>query len=136
MKKIWLFLRFFLYQFFGGNLRKTQWKIEIFEISKFWNFQNFRFSKFPKMFSSKNVVFFKKRFPRFFVAKMFCLRKLFFENYFSSISIRNFPRIPKIILRKPSDQFKYTKNTNYKFSILIYWIFDDLSILLRGATLN
>ena len=35
------------------------------------------------------------------------------------MSIRNFPKIPKIILRKSADQAKGAKNKNYEVAILI-----------------
>ena len=54
----------------------------------------------------------------------------------SPISIPNFPKIPKIILRKIADEFRDTKNTKSKFLILDYRNIDDFGNLLRGATLN
>ena len=63
-------------------------------------------------------------------------KKTFWKFFWTPMSIRNFPRIPKITLRKSSDHFKDTKNPNYENTFLIYWIFDDLRILLCGATLN
>ena len=37
------------------------------------------------------------------------------KNYCSPIPIPNFPKIPKIILRKPCDEFKYEKNKKLHF---------------------
>ena len=52
------------------------------------------------------------------------------------MSIRNFPENPKIILRKSADQAKGAKNKNYEVAILICANFEDIIVLLRGATLN
>ena len=49
------------------------------------------------------------------------------------MSMRNFPMIPKIILRKSADQAKDHKNQFSKPPILICAGSD---VLLRGATLN
>ena len=52
------------------------------------------------------------------------------------MSIRNFPENPKIILRKSADQAKGAKNKNYEVAILICANFEDIIVLLRGATLK
>ena len=52
------------------------------------------------------------------------------------MSIRNFPLIPKIILRKSADQAKAEKNPYSKLGNLISSIFEVFDVLLRGATLN
>ena len=52
------------------------------------------------------------------------------------MSIRNFPENPKIILRKSADQAKGAKNKNYEVAILICANFEDIDVLLRGATLD
>ena len=52
------------------------------------------------------------------------------------MSIRNFPLIPKIILRKSADQAKGEKNPLCKLAILICRNFEVFDVLLRGATLK
>ena len=52
------------------------------------------------------------------------------------MSIRNFPKIPKIILRKSADQAKGEKNPLCKLAILICRNFEVFDVLLLGATLN
>ena len=82
-----------------------------FEISKFWIFIDF----FNDFFSTKNrkMLVPKKHFDQkcsdFFRRKMF--RPIFFRV---PISIPNFPKIPKIILRTACDRSKYTKNAHEK----------------------
>ena len=68
--------------------------------------------------------------------KIFHLEKCFKHIFRTHRTIQNFPKIPKITLIKSRDHFKDTKNPNYESPILIYWIFDDLRILLCGATLD
>ena len=40
--------------------------------------------------------------------------------FFFTMSIRNFPKIPKIALRKPSDEPKHAKNENAYFCFAIW----------------
>ena len=70
-----------------------------------------RFSKLKKNF---------KNFPKtHFLSKIFHLEKMFKKFFRTPMSIQNFPKIPKIILIKPCDQAKDTKNKQYGFSLLI-----------------
>ena len=68
--------------------------------STFWEIIIFSRSDY---FSGKNN--FRKFFENFFH-----LEKIFFEKNFSPMSMQNFPRNPKIILRKLCDKAKDTKN--------------------------
>ena len=52
------------------------------------------------------------------------------------MSIRNFPLIPKIILRKSTDQAKAEKKSYSELENLISLIFEVFDVLLRGATLE
>ena len=47
----------------------------------------------------------------------FYLEKTFFRKIFFAISIPNFPRNPKIILRKSCNEFKVVKNNDSKFFV-------------------
>ena len=82
---------------------------KIFEISKFWIFIDFFNENF---FDQKSIFFgpkffFDKTFSDFFRRK-FC-RSIFFRV---PISIPNFPKIPKIILRTACDRSKNTNSTH------------------------
>ena len=72
-----------------------------FEIFDFRNFRNFDFRNFEK---SKKIPKFDIFFKDFFRHDFFCL-----EKYFLPISTRNFPKIPKIVLRKSCDEPKHAK---------------------------
>ena len=109
MKKSWFFekvenfqkLRKFLRFFWIRNPIENQkfWNFENFE-----NFRNFAFSKFwkSKIFEISIFSFFllknlKK--PMLF----FDIENIFFPKCFFTMSIQNFPKIPKITLRKSCD---------------------------------
>ena len=68
------------------------------------------FGDFPK---------FPQKFPKFqktyFSRQNFHLEKKISEFFWTPMSIRNFPKIPKIILRKSADQAKAVKNPDSKF---------------------
>ena len=111
------------------SLKKSM-KIQNFEISIFFEhfskFQNFEFSltfstkffstKKPKTFGPKNCSI--KKFSIFFRRKMFRPK-----NFRSPIPIPNFPKIPKIMLRKPCDDSKQTKTPKIHLS---YFFFTNL----------
>ena len=74
-----------------------------------------------------------------FFNNFFLSSKIVFFVWIFSISIRNFPRNPKIIRIKPCDHFKDVKNAKnqvFGFFVLIFRNFEDFGTLLRGATLN
>ena len=71
------------------------------KIFKILIFQNFHFLIRKK---SENIFY-------FFQELFFCLEKIYFRNIFSPMSIQNFFRIPKIILRKPCDEPNYAKTS-------------------------
>ena len=94
-------------------------KNENFEKSKFWKFRNFgRFSKFWNfeifIFCQKKIWKYFYFFPRFFLV----LKKIYFRKIFLPISIQNFLRIPKIVLRKPCDEPKHAKTSTIVCLIL------------------
>ena len=81
------------------------WKIFIFSIEKLiFSSKNFTWKN--RFFYWKNENFSKKSFSIFF-KKIFHLEKKKFSKIFLSISIRNFPKIPKIALRKSCDACKH-----------------------------
>ena len=71
---------------------------------KFQNFGNFQ--NFLLFFSEKNLKYF--HFSRFSLV----LKTYFQKKRFLPISTQNFPRIPKIVLRKPCDAPKHTKTSD------------------------
>ena len=74
-----------------------------------------KFSKFQKC--SRKIRFFlsRKIFSLFFFRAFFSSRNVRFLCGFFSISIQNFPRNPKIILRTPCEYFKNTKTLKSRF---------------------
>ena len=78
-----------------------------FEISKISISQNFHF------LSEKNLKTFS-----FFPKKNLVLKKIYFRKIFLPISIQNFPRIPKIVLRKPCEESKHAKTSTIVCLIL------------------
>ena len=76
--------------------------------------RNFFVEKNPKTFWSKIFG------PKFFSTKMFSdffRRKMFSQKTFRSpIPTPNFPKIPKIMLRKPCDDYKQTKTSKNHLS--------------------
>ena len=83
---------------FWGNFEF--WNFENLEIPKILIFQNFDF------LSEKNLKIFSN-FPQDF----FGLEKIFFKKLFSPMSIQNFFRIPKIVLRNSCDEPNYAKTS-------------------------
>ena len=79
-----------------------------FEISKISISQNFHFLSEKK---TKNIFIL---FQDFFLV----LKKIYFRKIFLPISIQNFPRIPKIVLRKPCDEPKHAKTSTIVCLIL------------------
>ena len=71
-----------------------------------------------------------------FFQDFFHLEIFFWEKIFFTISIRNFPRNPKIILRKSCDEFKYSKNGNSKCYYKFCQILMILWYVLHITTLN
>ena len=82
-------------------------------------FQNFEISKIS---ISQNFHFFvrKKKLKIFSVCSkiFFGLEKIYFRKIFLPISIQNFPRIPKIVLRKPCEESKHAKTSTIVCLIL------------------
>jgi len=70
-----------------------------------------------------------------FSRKFFDLEKIFFRKIFFAISIPNFPRNPKIILRKSCNEFKVVKNSATKFLYNVFRILVTFSDVLRITTL-
>ena len=90
-------------------------KFQNFEnLPKFRNFQNFDFSKFSFFVRKKKLKIFS------FCSKIFflVLKKIYFRKIFLPISIQNFPRIPKIVLRKPCEESKHAKTSTIVCLIL------------------
>ena len=107
--KFWKYFQIFFWQ-----------KNQNFEKSKFWKFQNFgRFLKFqnfeiPKFWFFKILIFCQKKIWnifKFFSRTFFGLEKICFQKIFSPMSIQNFFRIPKIVLRKSCDEPNYAKTS-------------------------
>ena len=61
-------------------------------------------------------------FSPFFFEKNFHLEKNVFSKNVFSMSIRNFPKIPKIALRKSCDECKHAKNAFSEFHFSIFAI--------------
>ena len=80
-------------------------KIDFSKIDFHWHFNG-------KIFFVKKSGFFLKL---NFFQDFFLFRKKSSEKIFLSISIRNFPRIPKIILRNSCDEYKDPKNKKIAF---------------------
>ena len=100
------------------------------KMSKFSFFIDFFIGQFfEKLLVSKKHFFGLFR-QTFFILKSFIFYELF------SISIRNFPRNPKIILRKSCDEFKATKNIDSKFLYKFFLILVIFGDMLRITTLN
>ena len=79
-------------------------------------------------------IFSRKNFQKhIFRENIFISIKQISKIFWTPMSIRNFPKLPKIILRKSTDQAKGEKNPLSKLAILICGGYD---VLLRGATLN
>ena len=112
------------------NFRKTRRfffrdpkKFEKNPMKKSMKNENFKISIFSKNFRNFEIFIFHWLFRRFFLRFFFGLEKYFFDFFekmfwsrnflflcrFFSISIGNFLRNPKIILRKSCDHLKYTK---------------------------
>ena len=110
-----------IFRFFDRkkNRWKSQWKFKILRFRKIFEkkqkSQNFEFSLTfsTKIFSTKNrkilvpKIFFDQTFSDFFRRKMF--RPKIFRV---PISIPNFPKIPKIILKTACDRSKNTNSTH------------------------
>ena len=86
---------------------------------------------FPKIY--KNFPTFSKILKNIFFEKKKSSRKKISKFFWTPMSIRNFPKIPKIILIKSADQAKGEKNP---FSKLATTFCAGSDVLLRGATLN
>ena len=61
-----------------------------------------------------------------FYSDFFPFRKNMFLILFFAMSIRNFPKIPKIVLRKSREQAKNTKNENVQVFLQIWRFFSDI----------
>ena len=104
------------------------------------NFKNFdlyiyfsrilRFYFFIDFFIQNVWLFFSTKIFDSFSMKLFRSKNIFRKKSRSSISIPNFPKIPKIILRKIADEFRDTKNTDYKFLILDFQNFVHFYVAL------
>ena len=55
---------------------------------------------------------------QFFQDFFLVLKKIYFRKIFLPISIQNFPRIPKIVLRKPCEESKHAKTSTIVCLIL------------------
>ena len=86
------------------------------------------FWDFSKIFKKKSNIF-----KNIFFEKIFSSRKKISKFFWTPMSIRNFPKIPKIILIKSADQAKGEKNP---FSKLATTFCAGSDVLLRGATLK
>ena len=86
----------------------------------------YRILGFFKNFQKKR----SKIFKNIFFEKHFSSRKKISKFFWTPMSIRNFPKLPKIILRKSADQAKGEKNPLCKLAILICGGYD---VLLRGV---
>ena len=89
------------------NLWKSQWKMRISKFRFFFekcpNFPNFHFSlTFPKK-KIRDFWGLEKYFVIFFGKLFWSWKKICLCGFFA-MSIRNFPRNPKITLRKPCDE--------------------------------
>ena len=85
-----------------------------FEILEdFQNFEILIFQNFDFL-SEKNL----KIFFIFFQDCFLVLKKIYFQKIFLPISIQNFLRIPKIVLRKPCDEPKHAKTSTIVCLIL------------------
>ena len=98
-KKSWKFLKKTKSIFF--------WIFWNFENFKILNFGNFEILKFSKFWFFKIFIFFVRKKSensfKFFQDFFLVLKKIYFRKIFLPISIQNFPRIPKIVLRKPCE---------------------------------
>ena len=96
------------------------------------------FSQDFQIFQLKSTFFIKTPQNIFsqLLSRFFSSRFFFWENIFSPISIRNFPRIPKITLRKSCDEFKASKNKKSTFFYNVYPIYGTLWYMLCITTLN
>ena len=82
-----------------------------FEILEdFQNFEILKFSFFVRKKSENIFIFFQDLF--------LVLKKIYFRKIFLPISIQIFPRIPKIVLRKPCEESKHAKTSTIVCLIL------------------
>ena len=115
---------------------KKSMKIEKSKISIFLKkCRHFGFFDFHWLFHRKKIDIFliSKKYFCFFAQIFFSFWKNIFSNLFFTISIRNFPKIPKIVLRKLREQGKNTKSTKCQVFVQILTDFRDM---LRITTLN
>ena len=80
------------------------------------DFQNFEILIFQyfHFLSEKNLKICFNFFQDFFLVS----KKIYFRKIFLPISIQNFPRIPKIVLRKPCEESKHAKTSTIVCLIL------------------
>ena len=131
--------------------KRDFWNLGIFLDRNRWTKKFRRKCFIEKNWSKKKVDNFSKHFRQIFenlselffwnIVNFFSINffrwKIFDEKFYCSpIPIPNFPKIPKITLRKSCDEFKDTKSWKKQVFCTIPCNFEDLSILLRGATLN
>ena len=108
--------RFFFWQKMKILRNRNFGNFEILE-----DFQNFEILKLSKFRFFKIFIFCQKKIWKyfsFFSKIFFVLKKKYFRKIFLPISIQNFPRIPKIVLRKPCDEPKHAKTSTIVCLIL------------------
>ena len=85
---------------------------------------------------SKNFKNFPKLPKTYFSRKFFHLEKKISKFFWTPMSIRNFPKIPKIILIKSREQAKAVKNQDSKFFNTECHFLVSFGSVLRITTLN
>ena len=118
---------------FFENFRFFQLKIKIFSFKLKNQFKREKFDFQLK--KSNNYKKIKKIMFSIFVEIVLHFEKNMFFNIFLPMSMQNFPKIPKIALRKTGNERKHVKNAIYKFFDTVYMILVTFGYVLRITTL-